>query len=342
MSPSTNPPAAADVEAARMLLERLGVSPSDLLNTAPPRPQVPTFTEYIQVVRGAVGAGTLRMYGSYWKRIDERWGSRRLDEPTPSEIKQFAEYLKANRTIRRNGRGGKSTVEHFISALRCVYRHAIADGILAEGENPALKVEKPRRQASNRRAIGDARLQEINEVAAATGDDPELDCLLIRFHTETACRRGGALTLLPADLDPDQCLVRLKEKGETERWQPVSPTLMRALLRHIDQRPAAPTDPVFRYRSGKPITRRRYDYIWTRIGKELPWVAIQQISAHWIRHTTLTWVERTYGYAIARAFAGHADSATEPGATATYVRATLQELAAAVAALTGEPHPLAQ
>jgi len=42
----------------------------------------------------------------------------------------------------------------------------------------------------------------------------------------TACRRGGALALRRADLDPDQCLVLLQEKGETVRWQPDSPTLM--------------------------------------------------------------------------------------------------------------------
>ena len=71
----------------------------------------------------------------------------------------------------------------------------------------------------------------------------------------------------------------------------------------------------------------------------LPWVATQQISTHWLRHTTLTWVERNFGYAVARAYAGHTDSGNEPGATATYVRATLQEVAAALAALTGEPHP---
>jgi hypothetical protein len=41
-----------------------------------------------------------------------------------------------------------------------------------------------------------------------------------------ACRRGGALALRPRNLDPDQCLVLLREKGETVRWQPVSPTLM--------------------------------------------------------------------------------------------------------------------
>ena len=49
----------------------------------------------------------------------------------------------------------------------------------------------------------------VNGTAAATGDDPELHTLLLRLHTETACRRGGALALRPADLDPDQCLIRL-------------------------------------------------------------------------------------------------------------------------------------
>ena len=64
-------------------------------------------------------------------------------------------------------------------------------------------------------------------------------------------------------------------------------------------------------------------------------------ARHWIRHTTLTWVERNFGYAVARAYAGHTDSGSETGATATYVRASLAEVAAALAALTGEPHPLA-
>lgn len=70
-------------------------------------------------------------------------------------------------------------------------------------------------------------------------------------------------------------------------------------------------------------------------------MATQQISTRWLRHTTLTWVERNFGYAVARTYAGHTDSGSEPGATATYIRATLQEVAAALAALTAEPHPLA-
>jgi integrase/recombinase XerC len=76
-------------------------------------------------------------------------------------------------------------------------------------------------------------------------------------------------------------------------------------------------------------------------GRVLPWVAVQGISAHWLRHTILTWVERNFGYAVARAYAGHNDSGGEVGSTATYVRAHIGEVAAALSVLAGEPHPLA-
>jgi hypothetical protein len=130
---------------------------------------------------------------------------------------------------------------------------------------------------------------EINHAAATTGDDPELDTLLLRLHTETACRRGGALALRPQDLDPEQCLILLREKGETVRWQPVSPTLVTALLGHAAERLAPADGQLLRYRNSRRITYRRYDHLWDRLGRYLPWVRAQQISMHWIRHTTLTW-----------------------------------------------------
>ena len=163
-------PTAADLDAARLLLARLGVSPADLLTTAPDRAPAPTFAEYIPVVRAAVPNGTRRVYGSYWNRIVEHWGTRRLDEPTPSEINQLAEHLKANVTVRRNARGGRGATEHLIAALRCLYRHAENDGHLAAADNPARKVAKPRRLPSTRRAVPDTRLAEINRIAATTGN----------------------------------------------------------------------------------------------------------------------------------------------------------------------------
>ncbi|MEU5554054.1 site-specific integrase [Micromonospora sp. NPDC047793] len=330
----------AELDAARLLLSRMGISPADLVEAASDRPPAPTFAEYVPVVSAAVSDGTRRAYGSYWKRVLEHWGQRRLDEPSPSEIEQLAEYAKTHVVARRNARGGRSAAEHLIAALRCLYKRAVADGYINAADNPALKVAKPRRLPSTRRAVADSRLAEINAVAASTGDDPALDSLLLRLHTETACRRGGALALRPVDLDPDQCLILLREKGDTVRWQPVSPTLMRHLQQHAEERQATATGQLLRYRNGQPITYRRYDHLWARIGQHLPWVYVQQISTHWLRHTTLTWVERNFGYAVARAYAGHSDSGSDVGTTSTYVRASLQEVAAALAALTNEAHPL--
>jgi site-specific recombinase XerD len=201
-------------------------------------------------------------------------------------------YIKTHVVARRNARGGRSAQEHLVAALRCLYKRAVDDGLIAEAENPAQKVAKPRRLPTTRRALPDTRLAEISEIAATTGDDPELDTLLLRLHTETACRRGGALALRPRDLDPDQCLILLREKGETVRWQPVSPTLMARLVEHGQERHAPSDGQLLRYGDGKPITSRRYDHLRTRLGRHLPWVATQGISTHWIRHTILTWVER--------------------------------------------------
>jgi site-specific recombinase XerC len=331
-----------DIEAARILLEKMGLSPTDLLAASGPLLEAPAFAEYIPRVSRAVSPGTRRVYGTYWNRVIQAWGPRPITSVTPLEVGQFAEQVKINVVQRRNARGGRGAAEHLIAALRCMYKYAVADGILTEDQNPAARVPKPRRLRSTRRALPDNRLEELSKVATTTGDDPALDALLLRLHTETACRRGGALALMPDDLDPEHCLVRLNEKGETMRWQPVSPTLMSHLITHGETRGGLESGQrLLRYTNGRPITSRRYDYLWQRLGDHLPWVATQQVSMHWIRHTTLTWVERNFGFAVAQAYAGHEDHGRGGQAMATYIRAGLPEVATALAALTGELHPLA-
>jgi len=87
---------------------------------------------------------------------------------------------------------------------------------------------------------------------------------------DTTCRRGGALALTPHDLDPEQCLIRLREKGETVRWQPVSPTLMRHLLAHGESRSGLGSGQrLLRYANGRPITKKRYEHLWRRLGEHL-------------------------------------------------------------------------
>jgi hypothetical protein len=86
----------AAIEAALLVLEKMGISPADLAAAPAQRREVPTFAEYVPVVSAAATAGTRRAYGSYWNRIVEQWGERRPDEPTPSEIRQLMKLVKAN------------------------------------------------------------------------------------------------------------------------------------------------------------------------------------------------------------------------------------------------------
>ncbi|MEV0082911.1 hypothetical protein [Saccharopolyspora sp. NPDC050642] len=120
----------ADLDAARLLLDRLGVSAEDLLATPSDRPPVPTFADYIPIVSAAVTDGTRWVYGSYWNRIENHWGHRRLDEPAPSKVKQLGGYSKTHVITRRNARGGRSAGEHLIAALRRLYRYAKNDRII--------------------------------------------------------------------------------------------------------------------------------------------------------------------------------------------------------------------
>ena len=337
-------PAIATIEAARLLLEKMGVGLADLLATPAERSDVPVFEDYIPKVSDAVSDGTRRVYAPYWNRVLQAWPRRRITEPTPSEISQLAEHVKATAVKRRNARGGRGATEHLIAALRCLYNHAEDDGLITAAENPAaegtqtppppLHPQGRHRRPASRDLPG----------RRTTGNDPELDTLLLRLHTETACRRGGALALRP-DLDPHQCLIRLHEKGETVRWQPVSPTLMARLVEHGQSRHGP------RQASSCCATAtggRSAPAAMTACGpasaEPSPVGPHPEVSMHWIRHTILTWVERQFGFAVAQAYAGHEDrgrGARSMAAMATYVRAGLPEVATALAALTGEPHPLA-
>jgi site-specific recombinase XerC len=328
----------ARIASAHQILAQLGVTVADLRADPGSASSVPAMAEYLPRVEAAAGPGARRAYGPYWRHLGDSFGDRLLDEVTASDIEALQRHVVATAVARRNSRGGRHSGEHLISAARAVYNRAIADGLITAERSPAHRVFKPRRLPNTRRALTPRELGLINTAARTSGNDVVLDALLLRLHTETACRRGGALALRLTDLDTEEGLLRLREKGGTERWQPITLELATHLADHARHRGAhRPGDALLRYRNGHALTSRRYDTLWTRLGRQLPWVAAQGISIHWLRHTTLTWVERHFGYGTARAYAGHTDS-TGP-ATTTYIKADLEAVATALATMTGQPHP---
>jgi len=145
------------------------------------------------------------------------------------------------------------------------------------------------------------------------------------------------------DLDHTRQTIWLREKFGTEREQPVSRTLLQSIIDLAAVRGSTrPDDPalVTLHRDGgrlAPLSDRTYDRIFTRVQGQVTWSARTPLTAHVLRHTAITAVERVAGFAVAARFAGH----TPGSVTGTYTKADITEVAAAVARLTGEPHPLA-
>jgi integrase/recombinase XerC len=106
----------AAVEAALVLLERMGLRSADLAAVQPPRKPVPSFAEYVPVV-SAVSAGTAGPTARTGTGSSSTGATRRLDEPTPSEIRQLMAYVKTHVVAHRNARGGRSAEEHLVAAL---------------------------------------------------------------------------------------------------------------------------------------------------------------------------------------------------------------------------------
>lgn len=307
---------------------------------------VPTVSvkNYLSVVVEATDVGARKTYAPYWRLLVDEYGDVAVNAVLPSMVSALAIKAKTNAVKRSNSRNGVSAQENCVAALRKFFDVALHDKKVSE--NPAAHVKKPSRRDSNRRAFSEKELAELFTVTANGGNDPVLDTLLLRFHLETGARRGGALALTRDGIDAHSQCVLLKEKGDTKRWQPVSKTLLDALLAHVDARGTGDaTELVFRFKPrkgvdvGQPISRKRYDTLVNRWKKALPWVSQHGVSIHWCRHHATSSIERLAGYAVARQFAGHSSGGE---VTTTYIKALPHEVARAVELYTGEPHPLTQ
>ena len=221
---------------------------------------VPSLNAFIKRVVAAASPSQLQSYTRYWRRACERFGELRLDQVRASGI------IALQRACVASGRGGRYAGEGAVRAMRAAFRLAEAAGWIGHKQNPAAQVKLPRRLPSTRRGLTSREVAEVNEVVAAGGRDPALDCILVRLHLETACRRGGALGLRLGDLDRRWCRVRLREKGGTVRWQPITPTLVAALSTHARERGARlPGDALLRRADHSPLTGRHYDALWARV-----------------------------------------------------------------------------
>ncbi len=323
---------------ARVLLEEaraLGLDVGDLLAAATGEPKPVTVTAWINEIGPTFSPSTAATYRPYWRLAAALLGDRCLAELTTTDLAALVDAAAERARTHGPDSTGRASRETCIAALRALYARAVDAGHVTT--NPAAALRKPLRTTGRRRALDDGELTDLADAIRATSTDPNLDLLLVRFHLETAARRQGALNLRRRDIDT-RATVWLREKNDTEREQPASPSLVACAVAHASERGGNDAgDAVFRNRRGEPITGRRYDRLFARARNCLGWDARIPVSAHVLRHTAVTRIGRIAGYPVAQAFAGHAP----PSVTGRYLHASLADVATAVAALTGEDHPLA-
>ncbi|MEV6430353.1 hypothetical protein [Nocardia sp. NPDC051463] len=331
-----------DVHAALRFVASLGLTLDDLATEHADRARIPTISQYIQRLAIKKPEST-NHYRSYWTIIETEWGQRPLDSLTVAEIEVVAAEHRSRAAVRANSRGGYGAEANIIAALRFLYQNAETAGLIRPDSNPAAKARKTSQASGPARALSLDQIEDLGRVASTTGDDTELDALILRLHIETACRRSSVLALRIEDLERDDCLVRLNERGGAIRWQPISPTLMNRLLDHVRHRGGRKaTDRVPRYHDGAPVALARYQYLVRRVRGELPWADELQVNMDWIGRTTEAFVKNRFGRTTANLFKRGIAHIDRTEAHNRYDPRRLAPVAEVLVALTGEPHPLAR
>jgi integrase/recombinase XerC len=164
-----------EIKAARMLLDKMGITPADRIRAPADSAGAPTFADYIPRVSGAVSSGTRRVYRSYRNRVIKEWGPRPITDVTTSDIGQLAAHVKATVVTRRNARGGRGAAEHVRGDARtgsprpCTAIIAVYDTWWDKRAPARTRSERAAATIARKRAIA------VNWCAAAALDDDLLD-----------------------------------------------------------------------------------------------------------------------------------------------------------------------
>jgi integrase len=297
---------------------------------------------------------TYRVFDTNWKRLETLFGEKDIAELKASDVVEVAllaekecidYWIRVNTSRAERGQPlkeftGANRYNACLDAISVVFNKAIEQELISINRTHSIlrkEVDTPKRHGLTR-----IQVEELLEAALSGGNDPILDHLILWTQLETAARMGGILKLQMRDIDTQRQSITLVEKRSKKREQPVTKELMESLIRFAKSRGATQsTDAVFRFLPNKngvssPLSSKRFETLWKRLGKALPWVSAKGVSGHYLRHTVLTWVDRTSGHSVARAYAGHSAGDT----TDSYTKVDFAEIVNAHSSITGKLHPL--
>lgn len=241
---------------------------------------------------------------------------------------------------------GHNAGETAVGAARSLFNDALKH---CGDINSALQVPKPSRDPKERRPLKHFELVEVHHYTATSGNDPELDTLIIDLGIATGARSEGVSLLTMSSLHLETQMIDIFDKGKKRTPMPVSRDLLERLFAHALKRGGPACDPTSlhyipdsavlytrRANTTAPVTGRRIDGIIERWQKELSWARDEQLVFHHLRHTVGAHLEMNYGPQFKRRYLRHKEKTVTDG----YGKCSNDSFARAMSELLGFEHPL--
>lgn len=240
------------------------------------------------------------------------FGSQRLADIEPADVRQFARHLE--------GKGlSPASVRKYLQPLRALFAEAVEDGALPVNPTTGVRVRARRDDAGQGESAKAMTCEELDRLLAAT---PPRWLPLLSLLAETGLRISEALGLDWSDFGfgkrPTLRVRRQFYRGEMRQTKTSTgrrelPLSVEAARWVWTNRPKSPEGPVFATRTGKRLSdrnvRRALDAVTGPLG--LSWVtphtfrhtcasrllsegrSIRQVSG-WLGHTDPAFTLRTY------------------------------------------------
>jgi integrase/recombinase XerD len=203
-------------------------------------------------------------------------------------------------------------VSRGLSAVRGLHRFAVGAG--AAANDPTREVAGPRRLRRLPGALSVAEIERLLAAPRGIGPIALRDRALLEFAYATGVRAAEATGVDLADLDAEPGLLRVRGKGDVERWVPVGRVAQRAVGAWIrDGRGALAKDPretaLFVNQRGRRLSRMGF---WLVIRRHARAAGLsRRVSPHTLRHSFATHLlEGGADLRVVQELLGHADLST--------------------------------
>lgn len=194
---------------------------------------------------------TVADYEQKSKPLVKFLGDPEIDTVTVRDLRRYVAHLRS-RSARYQGHPNRDPIERglaptsvagYVRVLRRLFNFALEEGLI--DENPAKSIRVPKPERGEPKAIA---TQDFLRLLAAIDDSRVVglrDRALLLLLADSAARVGGVVRLRLSDLDLEQQIAYLREKGGKGRCAFFSPLTRDALQAWLNVRPVDRGDRLF-------------------------------------------------------------------------------------------------